>query len=212
MVPACECIHLHSSHTHACTDAQNSQTFWMTFMLHWVHVVSLFVHFGWIKSPFSHTVSTCYFLFVNCFDAKWTCSVTFNNSVNIVQIKRKIQEIIGVVFFYQELHLHSSQQVLHIISICHRKTSKNQNQWLPDRKHLFPVAVRNDTIITEKGWGGWNNYWRVHFILFTWLFLLLLSTFPWRELLSSPFLVLLLHKPPSISIYNPASLKLKKLI
>lgn len=70
--------------------------------------------------------------------------------------KSMIQEIVGVSFFLSsQLHLHPSQQSLHSISICHRKTSNNQNLWLPDRKHSFPVVVAKDTVFTENG--GWDG-------------------------------------------------------
>lgn len=59
-----------------------------------------------------------------------------------------------VASLYQDLHLNPSQQFIHIISICHRKTSKNQNLWLPNRKHSFPVVVTSDTILFSKN-GGW---------------------------------------------------------
>lgn len=60
-------------------------------------------------------------------------------------------------FLYQCLHQHSVQQSLHIISICHRKTSKNQNIWLPDRKHSFHVVVVKQHHIYRKRtvWAEW---------------------------------------------------------
>lgn len=60
---------------------------------------------------------------------------------------------IRCIFISRSSSASKAKQSLHIIAICHRKTSKKQNIWLPDRKHSFPVVVANDTIFTENdGW------------------------------------------------------------
>lgn len=126
---------------------------------------------------FSHTVAICYFLvdffvFVfSCFIPHLLFAFAFNTTLPLNRFckyfpkeKHDRQHDSGNIqcIFYQDLHLHPSQQSLHIISICHRKTSKKQNIWLPDRKHSFPAVVANNTIFTENGgWyelNGWNNY------------------------------------------------------
>lgn len=73
--------------------------------------------------------------------------------MNKMMNKSVIPEIISV-FFYQEL-LHSSTIFTHYINMSQKDTSikikeKKRNLQLPDRKHLFTVAVAEDTVITEN--------------------------------------------------------------